>query len=234
MIASTILGARHQLNNLENTCFWPYLQDNDLPPLSLLNDLKRNLRRRQRELAHIDRSINVLSITLNTLIRARHSMYQAIAVYHPILSPIRRFPDDVLAEIFIRCLPLDGKVVPYHLDAPLVFSLVCRQWRAVSLATPQLWSTLHVTIPWSDSSLVPVTSLHNTLPNATVSNVQLWSLCARALEEWIRRSRVCPLSLSVYIFDNAKIDTHNFTENFSPITLICFPSSHRKNIVGLK
>src|SRR6266550_8884824 len=66
--------------------------------------------------------------------------------------PINRLPRDVLAEIFIQCLP-EVILWPYLSNvghstknvAPLLLCNVCSSWRALALSTPRLWQDLFLT-----------------------------------------------------------------------------------------
>ncbi|KAJ7728297.1 hypothetical protein DFH07DRAFT_223063 [Mycena maculata] len=49
-----------------------------------------------------------------------------------------------LALVFVFTLPDHLTTVPSEKDAPISVSRVCRHWRQVALATPQLWSTMSV------------------------------------------------------------------------------------------
>ncbi|KAK0207274.1 hypothetical protein IW262DRAFT_1498717 [Armillaria fumosa] len=61
-----------------------------------------------------------------------------------ILSPSRQLPTKLLTKIFIHCSslhdrrdsPLDPRALPWTL------SHVCRKWREVAIATPELWSNI--------------------------------------------------------------------------------------------
>ncbi|KAJ7609005.1 hypothetical protein FB45DRAFT_707482, partial [Roridomyces roridus] len=61
-----------------------------------------------------------------------------------ILSPLRRVPPEILAEIFSWTLPgpddgfaLAGRKVKH---SPWILGHICRRWRAIALSTPSLWS----------------------------------------------------------------------------------------------
>ncbi|PPQ70715.1 hypothetical protein CVT24_000831 [Panaeolus cyanescens] len=183
--------------------FAPYLLVNDLAPPSVLSCLQKLIKRPQKAISVLDEKIRDLDAKLNELRQQRSKLYKAISVYDPIFSPIRILPDDILAEIFVFCLPSDRNPVPFHLDAPLVLSLVCRKWRAISQSTPKLWARLHVTIPFNDVVLSPAKwripnpiSLHD-------SNLMRtrWADRAHAFKTWIQKSACHPLSLSVYVFN---------------------------------
>nr|GAT54599.1 predicted protein [Mycena chlorophos] len=64
----------------------------------------------------------------------------SMETYRSIVSPIRRMPDEILAEIFTQCVAQDR----HPLSSDHSFSLlrivrVCRRWRAVAFASPRLW-----------------------------------------------------------------------------------------------
>lgn len=56
-------------------------------------------------------------------------------------------PFELRSKIFLLCLPLDGRVRPSPLTAPLLLAQVCTRWRAVALATPRLWSSIFFEFP---------------------------------------------------------------------------------------
>ncbi|KAJ7685712.1 hypothetical protein DFH06DRAFT_1289492 [Mycena polygramma] len=49
-------------------------------------------------------------------------------------------PPEILAEIFLHCLP--ESIVPSLTTAPLILCGVCRRWRDVAITTPALWKSL--------------------------------------------------------------------------------------------
>ncbi|KAJ7202548.1 hypothetical protein GGX14DRAFT_370347 [Mycena pura] len=58
---------------------------------------------------------------------------------YSIVHPIHGLPVELLASIFVYCLPLDKQ----HLrpsGAPLLLTRICGTWRAIALRTPELWS----------------------------------------------------------------------------------------------
>ncbi|KAJ6554425.1 hypothetical protein B0H19DRAFT_868891, partial [Mycena capillaripes] len=52
--------------------------------------------------------------------------------------PILTLPTEITVEIFTHCLP-DEPCVPRTDTAPLLLGRICRTWREISLATPELW-----------------------------------------------------------------------------------------------
>ncbi|KAF9530167.1 hypothetical protein CPB83DRAFT_905452 [Crepidotus variabilis] len=57
--------------------------------------------------------------------------------------PLEDLPNEVIAEIFVGCLPQSGS---YHLadpkKAPLLLTRICSPWRSLAHETPHLWTNL--------------------------------------------------------------------------------------------
>lgn len=90
------------------------------------------------------------------------------------LSYISLLPPEILAEIFVHCIP-DGQFpLPYRTEAPLSLTHVSSLWRSLAISTPDLWTGLHINYkdPAED---IPAT------------------------ETWLSRSGDKPLSLSIAI-----------------------------------
>lgn len=51
-------------------------------------------------------------------------------------------PFELRSKIFLHCPPSDGRVRPNPEEIPLLLIQICRRWRAVALATPELWSSI--------------------------------------------------------------------------------------------
>ncbi|THU99849.1 hypothetical protein K435DRAFT_855340 [Dendrothele bispora CBS 962.96] len=58
-----------------------------------------------------------------------------------LLSPIRRLPDEILAEIFENSMPC-GTVFSCPKRPPPSFLTVCVRWRTVALSTPRIWQSI--------------------------------------------------------------------------------------------
>ena len=60
---------------------------------------------------------------------------------------INRLSFELLADIFVRCLPFtewDSFVIPKSSHAPLLLCQICGYWRQVALATPKLWASISI------------------------------------------------------------------------------------------
>ncbi|KAJ7036614.1 hypothetical protein C8F04DRAFT_1095119 [Mycena alexandri] len=87
-------------------------------------------------------------------------------------APILALPPEILAEIFVHCLP--GSPDPQ--DAPYLLCHVCRQFREVAVSTPRLWSSLCVS--FNDAK-------------------RYLDFCRNGVEIWLSRARSLPLSLTL-------------------------------------
>ncbi|KAJ7879010.1 hypothetical protein B0H14DRAFT_2566955 [Mycena olivaceomarginata] len=94
----------------------------------------------------LESRIALLDEAIASLQLRRADLLQSVNTHKAILAPVRRLPSEILGEIFSLVvsatfqvqLPPTGKT----LDAPWLFTRICRRWSAVALATPALWSTV--------------------------------------------------------------------------------------------
>ncbi|KAJ6502059.1 hypothetical protein C8R45DRAFT_895294 [Mycena sanguinolenta] len=106
--------------------------------------------------------------------------------YQSQYMPVRyvlALPPEILAEIFLFCLPFHRRghpIIPNPKEAPLVLCAVCRQWRNIAQDTPYLWRSLDLGLPHFSAA---AETLHV-------------DLC----HKWLSRARSLPLSLSLHPF----------------------------------
>ncbi|KAE9397565.1 hypothetical protein BT96DRAFT_771414, partial [Gymnopus androsaceus JB14] len=89
---------------------------------------------------------------LDTLLLRRENAKKYVEAHKVFVSPIRRLPAETLSEILVHCLPEDRHAVRDIAEAPLLLTNISREWRRTAVATPALWSSLHLFIPLSLSS----------------------------------------------------------------------------------
>ncbi|KAJ6454377.1 hypothetical protein C8R45DRAFT_1189527 [Mycena sanguinolenta] len=84
-------------------------------------------------------------------------------------------PVELHSKIFCFCLACDGRVRPSPTAAPLLLAQVCSHWRAIALATPQLWSSIFFEFS-PDPPYTELASLYgDELPmDSTTALVDLW------------------------------------------------------------
>ncbi|KAJ7042009.1 hypothetical protein C8F04DRAFT_1030941 [Mycena alexandri] len=130
-------------------------------------------------LKRLDEEIAVLQ-------QERDFLAASIDPHKALLSPMRHLPLDVIQEIFVACLPTHRSCVMSATEAPVLLGRICSSWRAISLATPRLWTRLHV-VDLSQPRGGP-----NPLVDAKVAQR------VEVLNMWLSRSGELPLSISIY------------------------------------
>ncbi|KAJ7845753.1 hypothetical protein B0H13DRAFT_2363461 [Mycena leptocephala] len=120
-------------------------------------------------LAEIEAQIRNLELSLAEL-PAEKTLVQERSTY-----PVLTLPNEIVSEIFIHFLPLRPLCPPLTgLLSPTTLTQICRQWREVAQATPELWRA----IPFADNRIPLEEQLH---------------IC----DIWLSRSRGYPLSIRI-------------------------------------
>ncbi|KAF9257577.1 hypothetical protein L218DRAFT_879103, partial [Marasmius fiardii PR-910] len=125
--------------------FMHILNTNYMPDKDDIQKITVLLREPKLKLDSLNRQILRLEGALTALRTERDSLQAHIDNHCTLLSPFRCFPEDLLREIFVRCL--DPYPIRSTKHAPLLFTRICRYWREVALKTPRLWSSIHIFIP---------------------------------------------------------------------------------------
>ncbi|KAJ7629767.1 hypothetical protein DFH06DRAFT_709862 [Mycena polygramma] len=119
--------------------------------------------------AEFEKKIQQLEHSISQLRSAQSQVRQRLDSYK---YPVLTLPNEITSEIFIRFLPpypgfppLTGRSSPNRLAE------ICRRWREIALATPELWSA--------------ISSFDNNRDGQEL----------RVFELWLKRSRHCPLSI---------------------------------------
>lgn len=116
-----------------------------------ISEARIALQRDAEELLNIDSVVDSLQAEIEAIhMRMAIQQEKRRAVETRILenkariSPARFLPTEILQQIFKSCLPNDRYVVPHIMSAPLLLCQICRRWRNIALATPELWSSIDV------------------------------------------------------------------------------------------
>ncbi|KIK66066.1 hypothetical protein GYMLUDRAFT_38542 [Collybiopsis luxurians FD-317 M1] len=164
------LGSSPPVWNTSDSPFASLLGTNYSPTQTELGMLKALLIDPQLELSQLEAEIDRLC-SRKQIVEKYVSAHKALA------SPIRQLPAEVLANIFVQCLP--EYAVRDLNEAPLLLTRICRDWRIIALDTPRLWKTLHIYLPPNLSSVA----------------------CSRRMEgvtAWLERSGSLSVSISFH------------------------------------
>lgn len=172
--------------------FTPFLSTNYVPSENEIDEILNLLVDPINQLVQIDTKIARLQNIIDQLSLKRTQLHTDIAGHRALITPMRRIPQELLQEIFIRCLPAHHNAVMSCREAPLLLGRVCGQWRRVSRSTPRLWSSIHLSItvdepprPWND-------------PAPVETSTDDGSLYEEAVQAWLSRSGGLPLSISLF------------------------------------
>lgn len=106
-----------------------------------------------KAIGQLDWEIARLTAILQMLTLERDKLVNLVEEHKALLTPFRKFPGDILTEIFVRCERGSRcDVVPDVPDSfdrnagPLLLTQVCQQWRDHALRMPELWSDIRIRI----------------------------------------------------------------------------------------
>lgn len=129
----------------------------------------------ERCVLSLDAKIKDARAILEELIQERNVHATLMTSYRNALSPARRLPPEIIADIFVHSCPETSILPPSPDDYNLRISRICSGWRKVALGIPQLWSS--ITIHWEPEISYPAFE--------------------RIIEAWSHRA--IPLPLSIHI-----------------------------------
>ncbi|KAF7375380.1 hypothetical protein MSAN_00425600 [Mycena sanguinolenta] len=122
------------------------LQSNELPTDEEIAQIENAISDRKARVLLLDKTIVALQSSLEQHRRMRQAAADQISRGVAILSVVRRIPTDVLAEIFNWTVPDEARKHATN-RCPWVLGRVCSRWRALSLALPELWTTIDRKLP---------------------------------------------------------------------------------------
>ena len=141
------------------------------------SDIRGQIKQLEEEIKKLKEKHHTLQATINSI----HDPF------------IHNLPPEIGSYIFRLCLPTQdfGEFSPWperkEVTGALRLGAVCRKWRQLAWATPNLWEMLHVYIG---------PSTRNSLADAFPS----------LIEAWLGRSGVLPLTIFFVIDDPARIE----------------------------
>ncbi|KAF7352510.1 hypothetical protein MVEN_01215900 [Mycena venus] len=138
------------VTELDNSLFTKMNSESDTGrttgPYDLASIVASTISRVDARLADLDEEIGRLEDRLQQLEAERTSLSHYRAQNLAILSPLRRIPFEVLAEIFLCTLSSAWYWVDFGgarvTESPWLLTHISRRWRAVPCSTPSLWSVV--------------------------------------------------------------------------------------------
>ncbi|KAJ7646535.1 hypothetical protein FB45DRAFT_1051207 [Roridomyces roridus] len=118
---------------------------------SVPNGLEKRITRAY--IAELEKQAAFLKNVMAVCARQHAELLKSLATHEHILSPIRRLPNKLLAEIFmvvVRDAFLRGHSGPAS-RYPRILRMVCKRWNAVTLSTQSLWSWLYLDLDLTQS-----------------------------------------------------------------------------------
>ncbi|KAF7349646.1 F-box domain-containing protein [Mycena sanguinolenta] len=116
---------------------------------------------------------------ISALLKAKKDAeLQLQKVVYPILS----LPTEIIARIFVECLPEKSRRRFSRKHAPLLLMRVCRRWRDIAVSTSELWNFLRIRCL-----------------NVSLSSDKTMLRGGALSTPWLSRAQSRPLSLTVYL-----------------------------------
>ncbi|KAF7325970.1 F-box domain-containing protein [Mycena kentingensis (nom. inval.)] len=143
------------------------------------------------DLKPFEQKIQALKDALSAATLERDAVRAQISAHIALVAPIHRIPVEILQRIFIECLPEDRNCSMGLTEPPMLLARVSSRWRHAAYSEPRLWSRLHVRVP-----NFPPFGRNCELRRA--SNAQLVLRRITAVQWWLDKSGVCPLSISLH------------------------------------
>ncbi|KAK0244921.1 hypothetical protein EDD85DRAFT_216152 [Armillaria nabsnona] len=124
-----------------------YLESNDAPHDRDIAEITKMLWEIGHSLQKTDEDVKEPFRGIETLQKRRAAMIETQSRLRCILSPLRRFPAEILFEIFQHTIERGGYSALETSDGPWSLSRVSRHWRASALTySGALWSNLYIGI----------------------------------------------------------------------------------------
>ncbi|KAJ6550246.1 hypothetical protein B0H19DRAFT_1160682 [Mycena capillaripes] len=123
--------------------------------------------------------------------------------------PIHAAPVEIIRQVLIQCLPVDGRVRPLPHTAPLLLARICRRWREITMETYELWTSFDFTF---HSKKVPG---DGSLPPRHGMEEPQYQRAATLLETWFNRTNGRPLSLTLRCSETRRAIPNAFLSTIS-------------------
>ncbi|KAK1216429.1 hypothetical protein PQX77_020949 [Marasmius sp. AFHP31] len=189
------------------TKFADVLDTNYVPSNEDLREMNAIIRGPQEEIRRID-------VEISRLQSRRDELQQFVDRHRKLLSPFRRFPEDIWREVFVQILPDTHLPTRNTAEAPLSLTSICRSWRDIALSTPQLWNSIHLFLPSPPQDL------------DEDDFAPLLEARKEGLKLWLARSGSLPLTISLAM-GSFPIERPSLWYSYSEITKLIAGYSRR-------
>ena len=163
------------------------LTSNDQPRQQDIQTIENCIQDHEFKASEIEKLLKDIKQAYEFVDSRRKAHIKLAEAYKGTLSAIRKFPAELLEEIFLLCVRSCSDAKSPR-GPPWVFGKVCRRWRSVVLSAPQLWSV----IP-------PLSCLTGT--GVGISNDSSY---LKLLSTSLRLSRTFPLRFELSLRSNAE------------------------------
>ncbi|KDR77069.1 hypothetical protein GALMADRAFT_246253 [Galerina marginata CBS 339.88] len=168
--------------------FHPYFGTNYVPNDDEIAQIKSILSDKEEKL-------RVLGIELRRIQSLSDEISREVEEHRALVSPLRHLPTDILQEIFVSCLPATHNSTMCNDEAPTLLTHVCRAWRDIALATPQLWQSIHIPVPLNNPRHLEADEVVNEDYDAFALGIA--TKCSNLVAKWLERSGGCPVDISL-------------------------------------
>jgi hypothetical protein len=135
-------------NSDETSLLLKVLSTNDAPSEFDADQIRRMVAGYTEELAMLDHEIAGIIKLVADLEKARQALREHVTQCKTALSPIRRLPTEVLAEI-LQVVPeksYNDNGVIIARESPVPLAHICSLWRSTTFSIPHIWSFIDVTL----------------------------------------------------------------------------------------
>ncbi|KAJ7731248.1 hypothetical protein B0H16DRAFT_205178 [Mycena metata] len=129
---------------------------NTAPTDAEISEIQQIMSRGRAHVRDLGIEIDRLARAIAALRQERRDVQNRVDLHAAILSPIRRFPAEILGQIFHWTLPsAKARFMSFTAQSPWNISRVCSRWRAICVDSPDLWSHIRI----HASRIFPVAAL---------------------------------------------------------------------------
>ncbi|KAG1776792.1 hypothetical protein EV702DRAFT_1279018 [Suillus placidus] len=146
---------------------------------------------------------NGVSYRRRQLVEENVKIVQSNNSHREFSSAFWRLPTEILAQIFLYCIPETEHWTPAPYLAPMLLTTVCQRWREVAVDMPDLWRRLRLEVREGD-----------------------WQQRAFCYDSYLKRSRGRQLSLTLECHNNDRTELRSllqpYVDQISSLTLEFF------------